>query len=273
MEPVPMLKTAAIMASGHGSRFFPVTKSINKAMLPVGSKPVVEYIVEQCLEAGVERIIFHISSDDETLKHYYSPADDLIERMRIQGVSEQRLDKISSLHNRAKFEFVRTKDTTRYGTAMPLHELRSALQGESQFLLLNSDGFVWGEPNPTSQLIDAFTAGLAAVIGVTEVPAEAIGQYGGIEMEGAKLVSILEKPAPEEVSSNLANLGMYGLSQKVFEFVDELLAHQQSGEYRITDVINAMAKELPVAVEVLDGKYLDCGNPQGLLEAWNELAG
>ena len=259
--------TALIMASGHGSRFFPVTKSVNKAMLPLGNRPVVDYLVDQLIEAGVRHIVFHVSRLDDTLVHYYSNQPAMIEQLEQQGVAEDRLARISNLHLKAEFSFVTMQDKERYGTSLPLHEITQSVNVPDQFLLLNSDAVFVGE-NPFTKIVDIEGAGILA----KEVDVAEVSNYGILSMHDNKLIEIIEKPSPGQLPSKFANLGLYRLTRDVLGKIEAQLKQSVIGEYKITDVISELAVTHPIQILETDCEWLDCGTPEGLYRAWQSLS-
>lgn len=267
------IKKAIITCAGFGTRFLPISKTIQKEMLPVLDRPIIDYVVEDCVKAGIEEIIFVVSEYNRQLAHFYS------ENPRIHGylVKNQKLDlyeKISSLHTKASFHFVRQKDTDPYGTAVPVILAKDYVKDEEAFLVLMGDDFIYqpGERGEISMMIEAFEkSGAKGLITCIEKPTELLNKYGVVKsrMDGEFkfMEEIVEKPELGKAPSNLANISKYIVGPEIWPILEKQTIDPKSGELYITDTIQTLAQLEKVLVYAPQGEYLDGGYLLGWLMA------
>lgn len=267
------INTAVIAAAGFGTRFLPITKTIQKEMLPILNRPTIDYIVDDCVRAGITNIIFVVNEFNDQIRHYYSQDVELEERLRSKG-KESELEAIQSLHQQATFHFITQKHDGPYGTSIPLLLAEEYIRDEAAFLYLTGDDFILS-PNDTSsikQLINAFDssddnpAGLMACI---ERPDDELHRYGVIQHDPGTnhLRGIVEKPAPGTVPSNLINISKYILTPAVLPLLRTQYEQPQNSEYYITDILVEQAKTAPVIVYKPDGTFIDSGTVDSWLRA------
>lgn len=248
--------TAVILAAGRGGRRLPITRVIDKAMLPIGNRPVVDYVVEQCAEAGIERIVFVISTRDSLLKKYYSNQIDIAEEypwLQLKG-------KITCDY------VVQLVSDTSYGTAAALESVENVI-AEECFIVVPADGFIDGsEASVMSKMIDAYVNddGLDGVLAGLTMPANEAIVHSTIGHSGdGKLTLLNEKPTNLDQSKSYpVNLSYYLLPRGIFDDIREL--HPAGGEYRLTDAVNKLAERTRIDVVPVEGNYLDAGQ----LMAW-----
>jgi len=272
------ITTALITAAGYGSRFFPVSKSVQKEMLPVLNRPVLDYLVDDCIAAGITSIILIVREGQDLVRHYYSEQPQLRTFFEQMG-SAKKYEAIENLHQKARFTFVTQRDVDGYGTAVPVRLAKQYLQKEEAFLFLTGDDFMY-HPNGETEagaLVELWEATkAAAVISAREVDPEQTSRYGIIETEerdGHRFMrSLIEKPAQGTTDSRLANISKYVLTPAIFPFLHGQAVDSGSGEFYITDTLLSLSKEHSVAVHVPKGEYLDCGNVAGWLKANLHLA-
>lgn len=272
------ITTALITAAGYGSRFFPVAKSVQKEMLPVLNRPVLDYLVDDCIKAGITNIVLTIREGQNLAQHYYTEQPKLRTFFAKMG-TPQKYATIETLHQKAKFTFVLQNDADGYGTGIPVQLAEQYLKDEPAFLYLTGDDFCY-QSNDRSEAADLIQTWeqtqAAAVVSCREVPLEETYRYGIIETSQQNgfsyMKSLVEKPKAGTTSAHLANISKYVLTPAIFPILKGQSPDQSSGEIYITDTLIKLAKESPVAVHVPKGEYLDCGNVAGWLIANLRLA-
>lgn len=262
---------AFIPLAGYGTRFFPITKAINKEMLPVLNRPLVDYVVEDCIKAGISDIFFITLANDIQLKTYYSKKPELEKYLLDRGAKE-KYEQIADIHARANFHFIEQPQDGRYGTAIPLLLANDIVEKGEYFLMLMGDDFIYNRDGSSElrRLIESTTKeGFDSGLCVTEVPKAETAKYGvaSINHDGS-LAHFVEKPEPKAAPSNLINISKYLFhSDVISDMQASMTRHEESGEYYITDVFETYSKKHPLYVHSIKGRYLDGGNPAGLLKA------
>lgn len=267
------IKKAIITCAGFGTRFLPISKTIQKEMLPVLDRPIIDYVVEDCVKAGIEEIIFVVSEYNRQLAHFYSE-NQRIHNYLAQNKKLDLYEKISKLHTKANFHFVRQKDTDLYGTAMPVILAKDYVKDEEAFLVLMGDDFIYqpGERSEISMMIEAFEkSGAKGLITCIEKPTELLNKYGvvksRIDGDFKFMEEIVEKPELGEAPSNLANISKYIVGPEIWPILEKQTIDPKSGELYITDTIQALAKLEKVLVYAPQGEYFDGGYLLGWLMA------
>jgi len=266
---------AVIAVGGFGTRWLPLTKSIEKCMLPVGNRPVIDYIVDDCIAAGITDIYFVVGEQSAQLRSYYSDNPALNAHLENKGKTKE-LEAVKRISSKATFHFIVQDASLPYGTAVPvmLFEKSVKLEANEQVIVIMGDQFVHNADGASeiAHLLDGVKkTNVTAGMGVVHVPREEVSKYGIVELvrdHGHQLFKrIVEKPTPETAPSTLNNLSLY-----VFDH--ELLACMQhikptNGEYYVTDALNIYVGELgkDMAVVTTKGEYLDCGTVDGWLHA------
>lgn len=263
-----MITKAIIPVAGWGTRRLPVTKAIEKCMLPVGNRPIVDYVVQDCIAAGITDIYFVVSEQSTQLHDFYRNNIELNDYLRRNG-KEDLLPMIAP--PKVRFHYVVQSSYGKYGTSIPValaYEAMGSLD-ESVVVLMGDDCIYNANgSSEVKRLIDATPEGECAMLGV-EVPHERVNQYGVIEMnEFDDFMRIVEKPSLEDAPSNFINTGKYVFNSATLR---EIVAHantQQRGEYYITDPINrAVEHGIRIKVVPAKGVYLDTGTVEGWLAA------
>lgn len=267
------IKKAIITCAGFGTRFLPITKTIQKEMLPILDRPLIDYVVEDCVKAGIEEIIFVVSEHNYQVLHFYRDNQRLYKYL--QKVNKLDLyEQIAEIHNKAQFHFVKQTDNDPYGTAVPVILAKDYVKDEEAFLVLMGDDFIYqsGEKSAVADMLRAMEdSGAKALVTCVEKPNEVLNKYGVIksQMEGNLrfLEAIIEKPTIEKAPSNLVNISKYILSKGIWPILAKQQVNPQSGEFYITDSLQALAQTEKVLVHVPSGEYLDGGYPLGWLLA------
>jgi UTP--glucose-1-phosphate uridylyltransferase len=268
-----MITKAIIPVAGYGTRRLPVAKSIEKCMLPIGNRPIVDYVVRDCVAAGITDIYFIVSSENSQLKSYYSQNDQLNEYL----IANNKRDLLPLVEvPPVNFHYIVQPSGGKYGTAVPISlAFPELVEGESVVVLMGDD-FIYNKDSSseTARLIGAVPGGGSAMLGV-HVPIEQVSRYGVLELdEHHNFVKIVEKPSIDEAPSDLINVSKYVLDYDLLKLITEYVKEDVSGEYYITEPINnyvAMGGTLKVIPAT--GQYLDGGNLEGWLRANNIVVG
>jgi len=267
------IRKAIIFAAGMGTRFFPITKTIQKEMLPILDRPIIDYIVDDCIEAGIEEVILVVNDKNDQIKSFYSE-DQYIYRYLERMKKLDKYSKISKLHSKVIFKFVRQKETDSYGTAVPLILAREYLQDEEAFLALTGDDFFLNESGKSEvkSMIENFEKNNAdGLITCIQVPMERVSQYGIAEFReenGVKLLTNqIEKPEPSQVNSNFITLSKSIFTPKIFEYLDKVEPDSKTGELYLTTAFTQLAQNGKVIIYEPKGKYIDTGNVNSWLIA------
>jgi len=275
-----MITKAVIPAAGFGTRFLPQTKAIPKEMLPIVDKPVIQYVVEELVDAGIKDIIMVTGYHKRTIEdHFDIPNFDLVENLKLGGIKKEpllkELEKISELAN---FVYVRQKGP--YGNGTPLLNVRHLI-GNEPFIYTWSDDFIVAKPSRFKQLLAAFDKYHCTCLGSIRVTSpedyKRYGFAGGREIEPGILDvdKITEKPGKAKAPSDLANVSGFVFTPDIFEYLTK--AQEQLGngeELWYNDALKLMLndKKRILAVEIKGGKYYDTGNKLDYLKTVVEFA-
>jgi UTP--glucose-1-phosphate uridylyltransferase len=273
----PMKLTKAIIAvAGYGTRRLPITKTIEKCMLPIGNRPVVDYLVEDCIANGITDIIFVVGEQHEQIKNYYSGRNEQLESYLETKGKAKELESLRALDRGANFRYVVQDRNQPYGTAVPVALCADLIEEDEQVLFLAGDDFIYnpGGESAITQLLNAAkqTNASSALLGV-EIAHEDVPKYGVIEMSDGAFVRIVEKPKIEDAPSNLINISKYLFDKDVVDHAVTVLDQPApNGECQITDALNLYVSEGKKAIVVrTNGEFFDGGNHQGWLYANNKL--
>ena len=269
--------TAVIFAAGTGTRMLPITSAIQKELMPILNRPIIDYIVSDLVAAGITRIIFVIRPGQTLLKDYFLGNKDF--EMALERLGKVKsLEILDKVHRQAHFEFVEQPESAGYGTAIPLQIALPLLGAAEPVLVCGGDDFVWRGDGGSefADFIETFTAsgGEGAMMSL-ELPDDQLAQYGVLSVNQRDgfnyLTDLVEKPKTGTAPSNLVNISKYILSGAMREYVKAVKQNSASSEYYITDAILAGAKEHPLVVHTVSGEFLDTGNPASWLHA-NQVA-
>jgi UTP--glucose-1-phosphate uridylyltransferase len=250
-------------------------------MIPVGNRPTIDYLVQDCIRAGITEIIFVVGEDFEQLKHYYGRNISLEEHLIGKGKQAQ-LDEIRKLSQGARFHYVIQDSYQPYGTSIPVHLARDFVKEGERFIVAYGDNIMYRKDG-TSEIADFLgdyaAAGVASAMLTATVPHDETINYGVVAYEEVNGVrhfrEIVEKPAtPDDAPSDQINPGIFMFDSSILPFVSANAEAEMEGEHYITDAINDyVAAGNKIAVFDAKGKYLDCGTVQGWLEANNYILG
>jgi UTP--glucose-1-phosphate uridylyltransferase len=271
---------AVIAVAGFGTRRLPITKTLEKCLIPIGNRPIVDYIVEDCVKAGITDIIFVVGEQSEQIRTYYGQNKQLETYLEQQGKTEQ-LQEVQQLAQKARFHFVVQDRNQPYGTAVPIWLARDLIEPDEPFLFLYGDNIYYNQDG--SSAIDSFLknasdAGTDGAMMAVEVPPELVSNYGIVAVEqrnGLEMYQkIVEKPKPEEAPSNLNNAGCFLFKPEIMPLVQQAIEHSPQAERYFIDAVNWYVENgHDVVVIRTKGEYLDCGSMQGWLYANNLLYG
>jgi UTP--glucose-1-phosphate uridylyltransferase len=270
------VRKAVFPAAGWGTRFLPATKAQPKEMLPLVDKPVIQYAVEEAVAAGIEQVIIVTSSQKRAIEDHFDLSLELEQLLEQRGDIEM-LRQVRAISDLAQVYYVRQKEQLGLGHAVLMAK---EMVGHEPFAVILSDDVVVGDRPCIGQLIGAYQETHSSVVAVMEVPHEETGRYGiidGAPVPGAsdprlyKLAGLVEKPDPEAAPSNLAVIGRYVLTPKVFDKLEQT-PRGAGGEIQLTDAIEAVMEEQDVYGYAFDGVRYDAGTTMGWLKASVELA-
>ena len=261
------LKQVVFPVAGLGSRFLPVTKSIPKEMLPIIDKPLIQFAVEEAIQAGAEEIIFVTSHTKITIEDYFSKNIELETRLRESNKNELIQTIYPDYFEDVKFSFVRQNEPNGLGHA--ILQAKNLIK-EDFFGIVLADDLILSEVGCLKQLKDIHSKTNSSVLGVFSAPDSELKNYGVIdatqEDELLKLESIIEKPSIDEAPSNLAVFGRYILSKSIFNILEETKPGL-NGEIQLTDAIRSFLSNNSVFALEFQGRRFDCGSKEGYVSA------
>ena len=267
------IRKAVIPAAGYGTRFLPVTKAIPKEMIPIVDKPVIQYIVEEALQSGIEEILIITGHGKRAIEDHFDTNIDLELQLRQQG-KDQLLHLVQDISS-INIHYIRQKHMRGLGDAIRCAE--SFIDNEP-FAVLLGDDVVYNPQQPAlKQMMDAFSRLGATMLGCQEVPQELVSRYGIVQGQPTdddrvvKLIDMVEKPAVDEAPSRLAALGRYILTPDIFEILRRVQPGK-GGEIQLTDALRLMADREAVYAYTFSGRSYDTGNKLGFLKATVEYA-
>ena len=267
---------AIIPVAGYGTRRLPITKTIEKCMLPIGNVPVIDFVVQDCILAGITDIYFVVCKEASQLESYYSKDSKLENYLRAND-KEKYIPLITPPE--VNFHFiVQDLSSDRYGTTIPVWLCREYISDGEQVLVIMGDQFFYrkdGGSNAADLIAEVQKSGLRSGLLGVPVPESAIPNYGIIEKdESNNYVRIVERPKIKEAPSNLNNASFYLFDSPMFDYFDQDMKLPHTGEYMIIDPINKyVADGNLIRVGEAKGEYLDAGSVAGWLHANNVVAG
>lgn len=271
-----MITKAIIPVAGWGTRRLPITKIIEKSMLPVGNRPLVDYSVQELIKAGVKDIYMVISNVEPCQVKAFYQKNVALDQYLIDRGKEDRLKLAHTLPDDVKIHYVQQDPAGKYGTAVPIAMVVEEYKIDEPVLVFMGDDFIWnpGGESASDSLLKALRGeDESAILGV-EVDKNQVDKYGVLSVEDEKLTAIVEKPSVEESPSNLINVSKYIMSPEllteIVNYVHENDFGPKDQEYLVTDPIdNYIAKGGVMRVAPTTGEYLDGGSVEGWLHANN----
>ena len=266
------VKKAVFPVAGLGTRFLPATKSSPKEMLPLIDKPLVQYVVEEAVAAGIEQILFVTGRGKRALEDYFDISFELEALLQEKG-KEKAFKEIRDIAEMVNIFYVRQKQALGLG-----HAILCAREfiGNEPFAVLLGDDIIDSEKPCLAQLLEVHRKYRGAVLALEEVPMENISSYGCVKANQIsekvfEVVDMVEKPKREEAPSNLAIIGRYVLTPEIFP----ILARQKpgkGGEIQLTDAIRKLLKDGAIYGCQFEGIRHDCGDKLGFLKATVDMA-
>tara|TARA_B100001093_G_scaffold487996_1_gene524792 strand:- start:40 stop:858 length:819 start_codon:yes stop_codon:yes gene_type:complete len=268
-----MIKQAIIPLAGLGTRMLPLTSVMPKELLPINGKPNVEYILDECIEAGINKFIFIISKKKENIKKYFF-SDKLYKKLIKKSKNKKILaefKKIKKYQKMIKFVY---QDHPK-GTGDAVLKCKKHITGKYFLMLLPDDLII--KKNCTKEMINLFNKKKTSIIATKKVHKKTVSRWGILSVKNKKksyfqIKNVFEKPSIKNAPSNYAIIGRYILPYKIFSEIKKLKPGQ-GGEIHITDAIKSLIlKGNDFFAKIFGGKYLDCGTLKGYIESGIKIA-
>ncbi len=267
------IRKAVIPVAGLGTRFLPATKAQPKEMLPIVDKPTLQYIIEEAIDSGIEEILIITGRNKKSIEDHFDRSLELEIELEKSGKSEL-LEMVKDISNMVDIHFIRQKEPKGLGHAI---HCAKAFTGDEPFAVLLGDDIVYNEGKPClKQLIDCYNEYKTSVLGVQTVAKENVNKYGivdGLHIEDRvyKVKGLVEKPSIEEAPTNVAILGRYIITPKIFEILENTKPGK-GGEIQLTDALLELVEQEAMYAYNFEGKRYDVGDKLGFLQATVEYA-
>ncbi|PKL95522.1 MAG: UTP--glucose-1-phosphate uridylyltransferase [Gammaproteobacteria bacterium HGW-Gammaproteobacteria-8] len=269
-----VIDTVVFPVAGLGTRFLPATKASPKEMLPIVDKPLIQYAVEEAIAAGARTLVFVTGRTKRSIEDHFDMAYELETELAARG-KQELLDKVRDvLPEGIQCVYVRQREALGLGHAVLCAR---SLVGDRPFGVILADDLIDADDHPVMrQLAEKYAATGRSVISVERVPKERTDQYGVVDIGDAPgplapIQAIVEKPDPADAPSNLAVVGRYLLTPRIFDLL-ETTAPDKRGEIQLTDAIARLLDEQGVDAWEFTGTHYDCGSKLGYLKATVEYA-
>ncbi len=271
------VRKAIITDAGFASRYLPIAKTIPKGMLPLGNKPIMQLMVEECVEAGIEEIIIVATPEGKPIYEDYFHNSVIRIKKQLQSQDKaERYEPVQAVLDFPKIIVITQDPSLPYGNGSPIASAIKFVEGEEAFLAMYSDDVVYGTPRDAKTLIDEYEAHpeVAGVIIAQEIDPGVVDKYGIISFkEGSdiQLDNIIEKPDVGAAPSNLASYGRYLIKPNIFEYLNPTFVGKDA-ELWTVDAITQVAKNQPVHVVRTKAKWLTTGDPENYFRAHLEYS-
>ena len=261
------IKKAVFPVAGMGTRFLPATKASPKEMLPIVDKPLIQYAVEEAVEAGCTDIVFITGRNKRSIEDHFDKAYEL--ETELERKNKNALLEIAQniLPDGVNLMYIRQTEALGLGHAVLC---AAPAVGNEPFAVILADDLIDAPKGALAQMMDVYNATGSSVLGVETVDPSQTGSYGIVEIAPKdayqRVTSIVEKPKPADAPSNLAVVGRYILTPAIFD----LLRHTQAGaggEIQLTDAIAILLQQETVLAHAFSGQRYDCGSKLGYLQA------
>ena len=261
------IRKAVIPAAGLGTRFLPVTMSVPKELLPIVDRPLLQYVIAEAVEAGVEEVIIVTSPGKESISDYFQPHPIIEQRLTANG-DDSLLAKVTEAGNLAKVSFVIQHEALGLGHAVLM--AKDAV-GDEPFVVILPDDIIAHSPGAISQMVQVSEKMDAGVIAVEALPWEVVPNYGVVDADLVsvgvhKIKRLVEKPPREEAPSNLTIVGRYILPPQIFKCLENTKPGAK-GEIQLTDGLSALLQDHELFAYEFAGARYDGGTPMGLMRA------
>jgi len=268
------IKKCLFPAAGYGTRFLPATKAMPKEMLPVLTKPLIQYGVEEAIEAGCETMAIVTGRGKRAIEDHFDISYELEHQIK-NSPKEHYLTEIRHVIEKCTFSYTRQVEMKGLGHAILTGRI---LIGNEPFAVILADDLCYEQKEGVlSQMVKIYEKYNCCVVAIEEVPKEQTSKYGVIKghlVDGSvdtyRIEDMVEKPEPKDAPSNLAIIGRYILTPEIFEILKETKPGK-GGEIQITDALLEMAKLGKVIAYKFKGQRFDCGNVDGFVQATNHF--
>lgn len=264
MKPI---KKCVFPVAGMGTRFLPATKASPKEMLPIVDKPLIQYAVEEAVEAGCTEMVFITGRNKRSIEDHFDKAYELETELELRQKDKLLAHVRDILPSNITCMYIRQTEALGLGHAVLCAQ---AAVGNEPFAVILADDLIDTPKGALKQMVDVYNQSGNSVLGVETVDPSQTGSYGIVEVEKLKsyqrIINIVEKPKPEEAPSNLAVVGRYILTPRIFDLLTNL-PRGAGGEIQLTDGIARLLDHEFVLAHAFDGKRYDCGSKLGYLEA------
>ena len=268
--PISPIRKCLFPAAGYGTRFLPATKATPKEMLPILTKPLIQYGVEEALQAGITTMAIVTGRGKRAIEDHFDISYEL--EQQIRGTSKEHLlDEIRSLISQCTFSYTRQVEMKGLGHAILTGE---TLIGNEPFAVILADDLCdHNGSGVLQQMVELYKKYQCSIVAIEEVPKEETYKYGVIDgkeiEEGVfQINNMVEKPEPQDAPSNLAIIGRYILTPDIFHIISETKPGK-GGEIQITDSLLTQAREGKVLAYKFKGRRFDCGSVDGFVKATN----
>lgn len=273
------LRKVVFPVAGLGTRFLPATKVVAKEMLPVLDRPLIQYAVDEAVDAGADTLIFVTNRYKHAIADYFDKAYELESKLAQSGKDELLALVQGTLPKNVRCVFVTQPEALGLGHAVLCAK---PVIGDEPFGVILADDLIWnggpgsGRPGALRQMSEVAAREDAGVVAVEEVPHEDTSKYGIVDAEAisertARIRMVVEKPKPDVAPSNLAIVGRYVLPGQIFSLLEQTQPGA-GGEIQLTDAIEALLQRKPVLAYRFEGTRFDCGNKLGLVKATLHMA-
>ena len=264
MKPI---KKCVFPVAGMGTRFLPATKASPKEMLPIVDKPLIQYAVEEAVEAGCTEMVFITGRNKRSIEDHFDKAYELETELELRQKDKLLAHVRDILPPNITCMYIRQTEALGLGHAVLCAQ---AAVGNEPFAVILADDLIDAPKGALKQMVDVYNQSGNSVLGVETIDPSQTGSYGIVEVEKLKsyqrVVNIVEKPKPEEAPSNLAVVGRYILTPRIFDLLTNL-PRGAGNEIQLTDGIARLLDHEFVLAHAFDGKRYDCGSKLGYLEA------
>lgn len=262
-----LIKKVVFPVAGMGTRFLPATKANAKEMLPIVDKPLIQYAAEEAVAAGCTELIFITGRNKRSIEDHFDKAYELEKELEAKQKFELLSLVQNILPNHVSCIFIRQAEALGLGHAVLCAQ---PAVGNEPFAVILADDLIDAPQGALKQMVDVYNQSGNSVLGVETVDPSQTGSYGIVEVEQLKnfqrITNIVEKPKPEEAPSNLAVVGRYILTPRIFDLLTDL-PRGAGGEIQLTDGIARLLDHEFVLAHAFEGKRYDCGSKLGYLEA------
>jgi UTP--glucose-1-phosphate uridylyltransferase len=270
-----MINKCLFPAAGYGTRFLPATKAVPKEMLPILTKPLLQYGVEEALSAGITTMAIVTGRGKRAIEDHFDNAYEL-ESQLLGSSKEHYLNEIKEVIHQSTFAYIRQKQMLGLGHAILTGK---PLIGNEPFAVILADDLCdFDENSVISQMVEVYKHYQCSIVAIEEVPIDQTYKYGIISGNLADnsnniyhVKEMVEKPNVKNTPSNMAIIGRYILTPDIFNILEDIRP-DKSGEIQITDALNIQAKQGKVIAYKFSGKRFDCGSVKGYIEANNYFA-